>query len=110
MKDIKYRQYIGHNIWHHWGILKKGCFTSPLMSTQSESLQYTGLPDKNGVEICEGDIVKEQGSVGKVVYGGGIFKIDWIIVRQEWSETLRYHNENSEIIGNIQENLKLLKE
>lgn len=77
-----------------------------------ELMQYTGLKDKNGVKIFEGDIVKcKIGNVdfeGYVYFYGGRFEfIDF--EDDEETEFLCYCDD-LEVIGNIYENKELLNE
>ena len=78
-----------------------------------ELMQYTGLKDKNGVEIYEGDIVRNGASVEKVEYGtiecanGNCHEEDWFSI-QAWSAGGEPIGTWFEIIGNIYENPELL--
>lgn len=74
-------------------------------------MQYTGLKDKNGTEIYEGDIVKCRHGIGVVKFHNASFVFDWDF--NALNELMHVWKEDSvlqvEIIGNIYENPELLK-
>ena len=62
--------------------------------------EFTGLTDKNGKEIFEGDIVcDETGGVGVVDYSDGAYVIEYEKpIMPEWTGTLLYVEEPKELI------------
>lgn len=85
-----------------------------------ELMQYTGLKDKNGVEIYEGDIVRFKaiewtGNNGDRVEYQGVVEYSKKHIAFNFKiptglEAIPYETTNIEVIGNIYENKDLLKE
>ena len=74
--------------------------------------QYTGLTDKNGTKIFEGDIVKYGDTINKVVFeqrnGTAYFGVA-MDKTETWHFCYLTNSAGMEIIGNIHDNPELLE-
>ena len=97
------------------------CTISGYSEPECVLMQYTGLKDKNGKEIYEGDIVLEvhrgESYVGRVIWENG-GATGWGLsiphgprqVSFFWLNSVAAKNKKYKVIGNIYENPELIKE
>lgn len=80
-------------------------------------MQSTGLKDKNGQEIFEGDVVRHidfllnNETVNKVYFKDGLFMYDVVVDEYTYDVPIGEIIENSivEVVGNIYQNSELLE-
>ncbi len=85
----------------------------PSVVLQETTGEFTGLKDRYGVEIYEGDIVSDHVGVGQVKYSEkhGAFRVSYGDGLAKWfyDYILNGGRESIEVIGNIHENPELLE-
>lgn len=105
---------------------EKGVMCSSIVIPETLG-QYTGLSDKNGTKIFEGDITKKHFEVGVVKFGGYETPYrDWSVITQDifskhigfyinwitldYRKDIGFWQNEIKVIGNIHDNPELLKE
>ena len=129
MREIKFRlrdrnnRIVGYEkwylgIWHNdgywvakpqWLYSPDNKYWTPKYIEHRWKDQYTGLKDKNGKEIYEGDFLKYKDAVMQVEWDQGAFWVDEHIDHYHGLLGDEYFDE-IEIIGNIWENPELLNQ
>lgn len=71
--------------------------------------ECTGLEDKNGKLIFEGDILKGMRGLHRVYYDTSLACFEWAKINGNWEESFSGFADEYEIIGNVHDNPELLE-
>lgn len=112
MRDIKFRAWDGIRMTTS-GIQFSATTGLLTMIKDMPLMQYTGLLDKNGKEIYEGDILSNKDTDGNMVVNWCPISAGFCLDKKGWMFS-HYFKEavdanQCEVIGNIYEDLELLK-
>lgn len=108
-REIKFRAWDKEiKVMRDWNYLQTIPQTALWTASDLDLMQYTGLLDKNGKEIFEGDIVRFEDTITDVV--------EWSDRLASWytkngaslGAEMGLTDRNPEVIGNIYENPNLL--
>ena len=109
-REIKFRAWNGRDMNYSPDLITPEGKLSPKGIGWLIIMQFTGLHDKNGKEIYEGDIVRlKNQNIGKIIYQTEHMRY---VVNGEtkfFSFVLTANIRRTEIIGNIYENPELLE-
>jgi len=116
MREIKFRAWDGEEMISSMEFMHSGgwenCMLRDFFDIKGRVMQYTGLEDKNGKEIYEGDVVDYP--FAEEIMGHGRLRINTV----EWDEdrfrltsfsAAAYSWDKLEVIGNVYENPELIK-
>lgn len=122
MRDIKFRAWNTITERYHYNIQNvhdeefSDSFQNILDDDELIVEEFTGLKDKNGVEIYEGDIVQygeDKDFIFVVIFKYGCFYAHNILGEKFMTDSLLgslVMSEKVSVIGNIHENPELLEE
>ncbi len=116
MREIKFRSWLSEfnkMVYDHIGWINRNAATGDAVYKKDlilqNLMQFTGLLDKNGKEIYEGDIVKDDmNTLSEVFFRDGSF-MTYLEKNKGGYLEMSQNGFSFEVVGNIYEHSELLK-
>lgn len=112
MREIKFRALVNGE-WFYFDLTQNPKYWAHKLEDGIID-QYTGLVDKNGVEIYEDDVIliTNKSYKNKARVEWSVLGVKWVLIYNDLSvyELATWHESVYEVIGNIYENHELLLE
>lgn len=107
-REIKFRaKETSGKDWCYGIIHNEGINLFPVSVDMETICQFTGLYDKNGTDIYEGDILRNESCKGVVSYRNGAFVLD---LGKSCGCVCLFCLDSLLVVGNIHDNQELLKQ
>lgn len=114
LASVDYMKSDGFGGWYGLAFININSWESAQVEFHTDAddvlMQYTGLKDKNGVEIYEGDILwlGDAGSIVQILWSDFKLRLKWVNPMGA-SDNIYAWKDDLEVIGNIYENPELLE-
>ena len=114
MRELKFRAYFNDQMSHPFTLGEAVCWPCGKVSTANrvgKIMQYIGITDSDGVEVCQGDIITDNVGVGVIEYCDKYagFRVNYNDGSCKWFyDYLDSERKILLVIGNIHENPELL--
>jgi hypothetical protein len=108
MKTIKFRAWVDNEFMLEWEDILRAKPTFPMHLLEDKDykwMQFTGLLDKNGKEIYEGDIIDILKERLEVVWNDAYLQFQFVN-KERMYELPDFNKKDLEVIGNIYEDVK----
>ena len=109
MRELKFRRYDDYEFVFFDLVDFRKYDETPFVVQKYPIEQYTGLKDKNGKEIYEGDIMNDGNHICKIKWSEHFTAFEALNEDEGYESNVWFEAKYGEVIGNVHENPELLE-